>query len=140
MNQVSNATASGETDEKLITPKRICSLGLWNVLSLNSPGKSKLLVNELIRFGVNIAVMVINSSDNEAAYKLYFSGGSTHHNSVALAVNQWYTSYVRYFSPISDRLAFLVLEGTMRVTIIVAYAPTNCCYPHTERERVYYCQ
>ena len=65
---------------------------------LNSPGKPELLVNKLIRFGVDIAViteaclndsgeMIINSSDNEAAYKLYFSGGSTHHNGVAFAVN-----------------------------------------------------
>ena len=113
-----------ETNVTLISPKRICSLGLWNVLTLNSPGKPELLVTELIRFGGDISVitearltdsgeMIINSSDNEAAYKLYFSGGSSHHNGVAFAVNRRYASCVLYFSPISDRLAVLELEGTV---------------------------
>ena len=73
--------------------------------------------------------MIIDFSDNEARFKLHLSGGSTYHSGVAFAVNQWYTSCVQYFSPISDRLAVLEIEGTIRVTIIAAYAPTNCYNP-----------
>ena len=62
--------------------------------------------------------MIIDFSDNEAGFKLHLSGGSTYHSGVAFAVNQSYTSCVQYFSPISDRLAVLEIEGTIRVTII----------------------
>jgi hypothetical protein len=115
----------------------MCSIGLWNVLTLNGPGRPELLIDELLRFGIDLAVltearlvgngdMIVNASDGTPSYKLFYSGGETHHRGVGFAIKLSLSASVLSFSAISDRLAVLELDGTVPFTVIAAYAPIDC--------------
>lgn len=135
-----NATASGETDEALIAPKKVCSFGFWNVRTLTGEARSELLVDDLVLFGIHCAVIsecrwlnsgesTIYSSKGTDPYKIFFSGGTTHERGVALVVKNSLAPNIAAFNAVSDRLATFDIKARIPLSVIAVYAPTNVASP-----------
>ena len=134
--------ARGATAPLPLTRKRDkpLVLGTWNVRSIGRglPGKRELLIDELHRWNVDIAALseirvkgtsefIQIGSIPDHKFKLFLSGdqASSDHG-VGFAVKSSLVSCVEAFRPISNRLALLNLRSAIKVTLVSAYAPTNC--------------
>ena len=148
-----HATASGVTDAStdvpdrsasknrllsLFKPRRNLRIANWNVRTTTN--RLNLLVDELLKFKIDIALisearipgygdMMVDSSEAVPTYKCFYSGGVNREYGVAILLKKELCDAVIQFEAISDRLCFIELKGTINLTAVATYAPTN---QHTE--------
>jgi exonuclease III len=139
---------SGVSDRAFLHPKNALRIALWNVLTLNAPGRAELLAGELSEFNVDIAVLsetrliesgesFICSPTGKRRYKLFHSGGKTHNYGVGFAIRAKYANCISAFNPISDRIATIELDGLCQLTIVAVYAPTDVKKAAAEKDSFY---
>ena len=124
----------GEPTNIILSAKKTCRIGVWNVRTLHAPGHAELLCDELIKYDIPLAILSevrwkghgecqISPSRGRDNYCLFYSGGADHSNGVASAIKASYASCVTDFKPVSDRIAVLTISGLVPTTIVVVYAP-----------------
>ena len=130
------AASPGGAAPRALNAKNLLRFGIWNVRTLNAPGRSELLVDELLCHNIDICVLSevrwtdsgetkICSSDLSQQYSLLYSGGTSCHRGVGFAIKQVFASSVVSFTPVSDRIAVIEISGLRNLSVVGVYAPTE---------------
>ena len=152
-----NATASGETDalvdarersaanNELLSSLKIknrLNIANWNVRTTSQ--RMNLLADELLRYKVDIAIITearipgsgslwIDTTEGEKMFKCLYSGSvNDREYGVAFMIHKKYASSVAHFEAINDRIGTIEFTGTINLSIIGVYAPTNT---HTDESK-----
>jgi len=134
--RVSNGYKRLEATQKFVNPKRCIKLATWNILSGAQVGKLEQVCSELSKYDIELAILTelrlpesgkreVYNLDNTERMHLYYSGGKQRQHGVGFMANEKCNKSITSFEAVSDRIAVLTLNGTVPVTIIAAYAPTE---------------
>lgn len=115
--------------------KSSIKIGTWNVRSMFQPGKIHNTIQEMKR--LNISILGISEMRWPQSgkctidgYTIFYAGedGPHHRNGVGVIVSEDVAKTVLNFTPISDRIAILQIQGDpIDMNIIQVYAPTTGC-------------
>lgn len=115
----------------LFSPKRIITIGTWNVRSLNATGVTALLTHELERLKWDVLGLAEThwtgvQESMIRGYKIISSGKSSEHRSgVAILLAKTAQNALMSYKPVSDRLLTARFRtSTGAVSIMQVYAPT----------------
>ncbi|CAF1594122.1 unnamed protein product [Adineta ricciae] len=126
----------GEREKKLITTRAEVKIAAWNVRTRHYVGQKEIIARELSRCKVSIAALTelritgsgtttIQHTPADDTMMLYYSRGQKREAGVGFMVNSQAAKSVIAFQPISDRLAILTIDGTIKTHIVAIYAPTE---------------
>jgi exonuclease III len=121
---------------KLMTPKLEIRIAAWNVRTGHHVGQKEIIAMELSKCKISIAAvselrctgsgtLTIQPPTNGETMTLFYSGGEKREAGVGFMVDRRAAGSVIAFQPISDRLAVLTIDGTVKTHILSIYAPTE---------------
>ena len=143
IDNIQDGNDKSTTGYSIRLPKKITSIGTWNVRTLNRTGKIEELTNELSRYKwdiVGLSETRLNScgelTTNEG-HKIYYSGREKHQEGVGFIVRKELINAVLNYTTISNRVISIRLKASpINITIIQIYAPTST-YNDEEIEQFY---
>ena len=108
-------------------------LGTWNVRSLYRPGYARTLVEEIMRYRMDITALQEIRWTGEGnctinGYKIIYSARNDgmHRDGVGFCVNQRVYNAIESFNPIDERLLHLRINCKLfKLSLVVAFAPTE---------------
>ena len=131
-------TASGPARLKILSTKRTLKIGSWNIRTLYQAGKLTNVVNEMIRYKLDILGLSEVRWDNagehklQTGQKLLYSGVQTqtptHTHGVGLLISKQAQSSLISWTPHGPRIleaTFKTQHKKIKLKIIVGYAPIN---------------
>lgn len=121
---------------KFFTPKSQVRVAAWNVRTGHHVGQKEIIAKELLDCKISIAAvselrmigsgeMTIRLPSEEVTMTFLYSGGEKCEAGVGFAVDNRTIKSTLAFQPISDRLAVLTVDGTIRTHVLSVYAPTE---------------
>lgn len=129
--------ATGQRNQrKIVTPKMEIRIAAWNVRTGHHVGQKEIIAKELLSCKIDIAAlsevrltgsgqMVVEPPSIDDQMTLYYSGGDKREAGVGFMVARHTVGGVVSFQPISDRLAVLTINGTIKTHLVAVYAPTE---------------
>ena len=121
---------------KFIKPKNEIRIAAWNVRTGHHVGQKEIIATEITNYKISIAAiselrltgsgtMMISPPTTDETITLFYSGGDKREAGVGFMVGQRAAHSVVAFQPISERLAVLSIDGTIKTHILSVYAPTE---------------
>ena len=121
---------------RLARPGRVLRLGTLNTRTLNHAGDAEQLALDLSKAGVHICGLQevrrrgmgnVALAEPAGGWRLVWSGqsGGKRDHGVGALLSPMAAAALRGTTPISERLLALHFRGTVDVTVLVAYSPTN---------------
>lgn len=125
--------ADGNREKRhLLTPKRVTTIGTWNVRTLNTTGAVGLLIQELNHFrwdiiGLSETHWTGTQELQVKGCKILSSGGEGRHQAgVALVISGPAQRFLLGYRPVNERIISARFQTmTNPVTIVQIYAPTT---------------
>ena len=121
---------------KLTTPKNKLNIAAWNVRTGHQVGQKEIIAKELLSSKITIAALsevrqtgsgktIIQPPSIDETMTMFYSGGEKREAGVGFMVSSHATKCVTAFQPISDRIAVLPVDGTIKTHFVAIYAPTE---------------
>lgn len=121
---------------RLARPGRVLRLGTLNTRTLNHAGDAEQLALDLSNAGVHVCGLQevrrrgmgnVALAEPAKGWRLVWSGqpGGKRDHGVGALLSPMAAAALRGSTPISERLLALHFRGTVDVTVLVAYSPTN---------------
>uniref|UniRef100_A0A914X6S7 Reverse transcriptase domain-containing protein n=1 Tax=Plectus sambesii TaxID=2011161 RepID=A0A914X6S7_9BILA len=121
---------------KFTTPKLEICIAVWNVQTGHHIGQKEIIAMELSKCKISIAAvselrltgsgtLTIPPPTIDKTTMLFYSGGKKQEAGIGFMVDRQAARSVIAFQPISDHLAVLTINGTVKTHILSTYAPTE---------------